>query len=135
MTIPAALSIAMDGLFAGHPLAGHAEIAGLLQMSTATLRRLGNDRKIVYRLKGTAWRFYAREDVEQYLRGMQCQSISPGEKTERSKARTGNSISCARSMVNIVDFSAALMKERRKRLKRSRPGKKLVLVPKNHSTR
>lgn len=128
--IPAALSTAMDALFTGHPLAGHTEICRLLEMSTATLRRLGNERKIVYRLKGTAWRFYAREDVEQYLRGMPCQSILPGEKTDHSKAHTINMTSASRSMGKVVEFTAALARQKRKTPNSGWHGKKLVLNPK-----
>lgn len=132
--IPAALIFAMDALFFGHPLAGHAEIASLLEMSTATLRRLGNERKIIYRLKGTSWRFYAREDVEKYLRGMQCQSILPGEKTELSKARTTNMTSVSRSTGKVVEFTAALARQKRRTPNNGWSGKKLVLKPKGHLT-
>ena len=88
----------MDALFTGHPLATHTEIACLLEMSTATLRRLGDQRKIFYRLKGTAWRFYAREDVEQYIGKMAVNLIPISQSTGR-----------------VVEFTAERARQKRKR--------------------
>lgn len=68
--IPAALASRLDELFSRTALAGASEVAKLLEISTTQLTRLGDQRRIVYRLKGTAWRFYAREDVERFIQSM-----------------------------------------------------------------
>ncbi|MBZ0262654.1 MAG: helix-turn-helix domain-containing protein, partial [Hyphomicrobiales bacterium] len=72
ITIPATLSSAMDKLFNNHALVSHSSVCDLLDISTKTLRELGNSGKIVYRLKGTSWRCYAREDVEAFIGRISC---------------------------------------------------------------
>ncbi|MBZ0259825.1 MAG: helix-turn-helix domain-containing protein, partial [Hyphomicrobiales bacterium] len=108
-------------------------VCDLLDISTKTLRELGNSGKIVYRLKGTSWRCYAREDVEAFIGRISCQSTSPSEKTDRSKARTTNLISSSRSMENVVEFTAALVKQRREQQGFTRKKRKLALKPKDRS--
>jgi hypothetical protein len=105
--IPFTLAHHLDGLFARHPLARHSAVCKAPEISAKTLHQMGDTGQIVYRLKGSSWRCYAREDVEAFIRRMTCRSTSPNDRMAPSKARIGSSILSSRSMANDAVFTAA----------------------------
>jgi hypothetical protein len=120
--LPASLSAALDRLFAKHPLASHVAVAVLLSVSCKTLHRLGDDRIIFYRLRGTSRRCYAREDIERYWGTTQCQSTGNGTSAARSPRRSSTMTSSSSSRRgNVVAFTAQLARERNARRKRMKP--------------
>jgi DNA-binding transcriptional MerR regulator len=128
--IPFTLARHLDGLFARHPLARHSAVCKALEISTKTLHQLGDTGQIVYRLKGSSWRYYAREDVEAFIRRMTCLSIFPDERMAPSKARIGSSILSSRSMANDAVFTAARAKQKRELLASGSRRRKSVSSPK-----
>src|SRR5215467_4551143 len=117
--IPPTLAAQLDALFANRPLQSNAKVAKPLGISGRTLRRLGDQGKIRYRLKGTAHRQHAREDVEAYLtRDFAWARTSQDERTELRKRRSGTTISNSGRRANnrASSFAAARAREQRRRL-------------------
>jgi hypothetical protein len=67
VVISPTLVVALDAAFEGGPLQATEKVAKLLGISARTLQRLGDERKIRHRPKGTAHRQYTRDDVEAHL--------------------------------------------------------------------
>lgn len=111
--IPTAFAAALDDLYSEFRLAPHVKVAKLLEMSDTQLRRLGNERRIVYRTKGTSWRSYAREDVENYLRGTACQSTGHEEKTGPSRPSSSTTISRSSRKAGAKVFGIAEARAKR----------------------
>lgn len=113
--IPPSVAEHLDRIFADEPFAGPGEIGRLLRVGPKTLRKLGDQGFIRYRLKGTSHRQYAREDVEAYIRGdMPCRSTGHEEKTAPTKRRSGTTTSKSNPPARgqVIDFTAAQAKGR-----------------------
>jgi len=123
--IPPSLTKELNRLFDGRVFASNAEVAHLLGVNPVTLRRMGDDQKIGYRLKVTSHRQYAREDIEAHLRGEKpvCPSIVRKTKTATTNRRSTNTTSNSKRKArkNPNAFTAAQAKGQRKPLLKLNP--------------
>ncbi|HVI30418.1 hypothetical protein [Hansschlegelia sp.] len=119
--IPAALKAELDALFDGTWLASHPKVAALLRISDKTLKQLGDDGLIRYRLRGRVWRVYAREDIEAYVGAEPCPSTARNAETAPTARSSGTSTSSSRHRTGqVVVFTAALARERARKRSASR---------------
>lgn len=112
LSIPAALTIELDALFTGTWVVSHPQAAALLRISEKTLKKLGDERLIRYRLRGRVWRVYAREDIEAYVGAEPCQSTDRKIAMEPTARTSGTTTSSsARRQGKVVAFTAARGRE------------------------
>ena len=117
--VPQSIHRDLDRLFATGTLQCGEGVAKVLNISSRTLRRLGDRGKIRFRLKGTAHRQYAREDIEAYLSGdFQWAHISHATSRVGKSRHSSTTISSSgrRAPRRASGFTARQAREQRKRL-------------------
>jgi hypothetical protein len=124
--LPPSLAARLDAAFADAVLISHPAAAIVVEVSDKTLRRLGDEGLIRYRLKGNSWRRYAREDLAAYLtrtdENRPCQFIGPWAKTANQSPASSPTTSCSGSRTGkVVAFTAAQARRTRLRLDGSKP--------------
>lgn len=92
----------------------------MLERSAKTLKRLGDDGAIFYRLRGRAWRVYAREEIETLF----ASELQRAVDMRVGKARSPGGVrsqALPPSGKGVVTFTAAGARSRRRKM---RQGKK-----------
>ena len=113
LELPRALVDRLDAAFSGRWLISHPQAAALLETSEKTLKSIGDEKRINYRLRGRKWRVYAREDIEAYVGTPQCQSSDQSAQTAPTARSPGTTTSSsARRLGSVVAFTAQRARER-----------------------